>query len=651
MIELVDVEKTYHLGGADVHALRGVSLTIEPGEFVAIMGPSGSGKSTLMHLLGLLDVPSAGSYRMLGTEVSQLGDVELASLRSRTIGFVFQQFNLLPRATALENVAVPLLYSGDGGDALRPRRLLERVGLGDRLDHRPRELSGGQQQRVAIARALANEPRLILADEPTGNLDSTSEREIMAILGELNAQGITIVLVTHEPEIAEYARRVIRMRDGRILSDERKAESGAADSSGAMAETTVHREARGGLRRMRAHLGEAARALLGNKVRASLSMLGILIGVAAVIAMIALGTGASDAIRGTLSSLGSNLLVLRPGSSRSGAVQLEAGAVTRLTLEDAAAVAEAVPAVVRSSPSVQGRVQVTYAGRNTNTQVQGTTPTYASMRASEPAVGRFFDEQEVRERALVAVIGMTPATELFEGRSPIGERIKINRINFQVIGVLPAKGATGWRDQDDLVVIPISTAMRRVLGRDYVDSVDIEVDRAEAMEAAEGAVRAVVNRRHRLPASDEESFDVRNMADIQEALSETSRTMSYLLAAIAAISLVVGGIGIMNIMLVSVVERTREIGLRKALGARDGDVLAQFLIEAAVVAGTGGAAGVALGGLITLAMSSLAGWAARVSGDSVVLAVVFSLGVGIAFGIWPARKAASLNPIDALRYE
>ena len=467
------------------------------------------------------------------------------------------------------------------------------------------------------------------------------------------SEGITVVLVTHEPEIAEHAERVIRMRDGRILSDERRVAAVAKPPPEATNESAAAaRPAPGaGLRRIRSHVSEAGRALLANKVRAALSMLGILIGVAAVIAMIALGTGARDAIEGTLSSLGSNLLSLRGGSSRSGAVALETGLVSRLTLDDGAAIASSLPDVARVSPSVQGRAQVTFEGRNWNTQILGATVDYASMRSSAPAIGRFFDEQEIRERALVAVIGMTPATELFEGRSPIGERFKVNRINFQVIGVLPAKGATGWRDQDDVVVIPISTAMRRVLGRDYVDAIDIEVAEPEAMESTEVAVRALVNRRHRLPPGDEESFDVRNMAEIQDALSETSRTMSMLLASIAAISLVVGGIGIMNIMLVSVVERTREIGLRKALGARDRDVLAQFLIEAVVVSGTGGTIGVALGALIAVVMSRYAGWAARVSTESVALALGFSLVVGMVFGIWPARKAASLNPIDALRHE
>jgi macrolide transport system ATP-binding/permease protein len=330
---------------------------------------------------------------------------------------------------------------------------------------------------------------------------------------------------------------------------------------------------------------------------------------------------------------------------------MEAGATTRLSSDDAAALAGSIPAVRRVAPTVQGSGQLTYGGKNWRTRVIGTTPPYAQMRASEPAVGRFFTDHENRTRARVVVLGMTPVRELFGDANPRGEFIKINRISFQVIGILPPKGASSWRDEDDTVIIPLDTAMRRLLGRDYVDSIDIEIRSSEEMEGAQTAIGDLIRRRHRIPAHYEEGFQIRNLAEIQAALSETSKTMSMLLAAIAAISLVVGGIGIMNIMLVSVTERTREIGIRKAIGARRRDILAQFLIEAVTVSATGGLLGIAIGWVITLVMSKFAGWTTAVAPSSVALAFLFASGVGIVFGLWPARKAALLNPVEALRYE
>jgi macrolide transport system ATP-binding/permease protein len=400
------------------------------------------------------------------------------------------------------------------------------------------------------------------------------------------------------------------------------------------------------------HFRQASRALLANKVRTGLSMLGILIGVAAVIAMLALGKGAQQSIEARLASMGSNLLVLRGGGRSVGGVSGGGqSARLRFSLEDKREIAASVDGVKRVAADVDGRGQVVFGNKNWSTEIMGTTPEYAPMRAAVPSVGRFFTEQEERSRARVAVVGMTVVRELFGGQNPVGEIMKINRVNFQVIGVLPERGATGWRDQDDIVIIPLSTAMRRVLGQTDVEAIDIEVASADKMEQVTEAVRALIIRRHRLPPSQHESVQIRNMAEMQEALSETSRTMSMLLASIAAISLLVGGIGIMNIMLVSVTERTREIGLRKALGARRSDVLSQFLIESVVVSATGGLIGIALGWLITQAMSRFAGWAAAVSADSVALAFVFSATVGVVFGLWPARKASRLNPIEALRYE
>ena len=662
MIHLTDIRKTYQMGTVTVAALRGVSLTIEEGEFVAIMGPSGSGKSTLMHILGLLDVPDQGSYELLGQEVAHLTEAQLAELRGRVVGFIFQQFNLLPRTTALENVALPLLYATQSGETNDVTQLLTDVGLGERLRHKPNELSGGQQQRVAIARALVNHPRIIFADEPTGNLDSASAEEIMGLLRELNGRGITIVLVTHEPDMAGHAKRIIRMRDGLIQSDEPNQPavvspvSQTTNGHGQIPPLASVPSARVTaswlkLREMSQLSRQALRALLANKVRAGLSMLGIVIGVAAVIAMLALGAGARQAIQAQLASLGSNLLSVRPGARQSGGVALEAGSVTRFTMEDATDIQQKIPSVKRVAPTVSGRGQIVYADKNWNTQILGTAVEYASMHAATPIVGRFFTEEELKKRARVVVIGMTPLRQLFGDVSPIGEFLKINRVSFQIIGVLPEKGSTGWRDQDDVMVIPLTTAMRRLLGKTYVDAIDVEVDAAEHLAPSQDAIREVLIHRHRLPASQQDSFDIRNMADIQAAMSETSKTMSWLLASIAAVSLLVGGIGIMNIMLVSVTERTREIGLRKAVGATRWDILAQFLIEAVVISVVGGLVGILLGSGMTLAMSRVAGWAVSISVASVLLSFLSSASVGIAFGLWPARQASSLNPIDALRYE
>ncbi len=650
MIELKDVHKTYAMGETTVYALRGVSLKIAAGEFVAITGPSGSGKSTLMHVIGLLDTPESGSYRLFGREVAHLGEDDLAVLRREAIGFVFQQFNLLPRTAADENVAMPLIYSSHGLDLRRADELLAQVGLQDRAHHKTNELSGGQQQRVAIARALVNRPRIILADEPTGNLDTASQKEILALLRALNRQGITIIIVTHEEEVAREARRRISIRDGVIQSDERTAMEPAAPVMGVATATALPQ--RWWFNELGEHLRQGLRSLTANKVRTLLSMLGILIGVAAVVAMMALGTGAQKAIEEQLASLGSNMLMLRPGAVSIGGVVQQAGATSRLTVDDAAAIRQHIPGVKDAAPNVTGRARATFGNKNWNTLVQGTAPEYAHMRASEPQIGRFFTEEDNQRRARVAVVGLTVVRELFGDQNPVGEMIKLNKVNFQVIGVLPPKGATGYRDQDDVVVIPVSTAMHRLLGKDYIDYIDIEAASPADLDPVMEATLKLMNARHKVPAvQQQDAFQIRNLADIQSAFSQSSRTMSMLLAVIAAISLLVGGIGIMNIMLVSVTERTREVGLRKAVGARRRDILMQFLVEAVVVSVTGGLAGIALGWGITLVLAQLAGWSTAVSAGSVLLAFLFSAGIGIAFGIYPARKAALLNPIQALRYE
>ena len=657
MIELRNINKTYRTGKIAFQALRDVSISIGQGEFVAIMGPSGSGKSTLLHLLGFLDRPDSGSYTIYGKEISSSNEQGLARLRNHLIGFVFQQFHLLSRTSAIDNAHLPLIYSGGKYKKEKARQRLKEVGLAHREDHKPNELSGGEQQRVAIARALVNDPLIIFADEPTGNLDTQSEEAIIAILEELNRQGKTIIMVTHEKEIAEHARRIIFMRDGKIVSDKRKESAGHTGINKPEDDTEQKQKIEQVLKSTNAagagltdHMRQAVQAILSHKVRAFLSILGILIGVAAVIAMLALGEGAKASIEQRLASLGSNLLSVRPGSPRVGGVALETGSVTRLTVKDAEAIAK-LDSVKMVSPNVSGRAQVVYGSQNWSTRMEGVGFNYAGMRASVPILGRFFTEEELRSRGKVAVLGLTVARELFADQNPVGSEIKINRINFQIIGVLPEKGATGWRDQDDVVVIPISTAMYRVLGKEYVDGIDVEVRGPELIEQAQKEIEQLITRRHRLTGDIKESIDIRNLTEIQETLASTTKTMSWLLGSIAIISLLVGGIGIMNIMLVSVTERTREIGLRKAIGARAKDIMMQFIIEAVVMAVSGGLIGIVMGIGIAAALSFAAGWTTKVSLSAVTMATMFSIGVGMVFGIWPARKASQLNPIEALRYE
>jgi len=606
-------------------------------------------------LLGLLDTPSAGEYTLDEQEISKLSEDELAKLRRKTIGFVFQQFHLLPRTSAQENVSLPQIYFSKRVDTEKSNHLLTMVGLSNRKDHKPNELSGGQQQRVAIARALVNNPKIVLADEPTGNLDSKSEKEIMSLLCQLNEKGITIILVTHEEEIAKYAKRILRMRDGKILSDEKVTDRTAPEITQKLdlPEAQAAQLGRPSLQVLDflVHLKEGVKALIANKIRTFLSMLGILIGVAAVIAMLALGRGAQKSIETQLASLGSNLLTLRTGSYRAGGVFLGTGAVAKLTPEDSEVIRKSIPSVKTTAPEISGKGQVVYRDKNWSTQVLGTTENYATMRASVPVIGRFFDEVENRKRVRVAIIGLTVATELFGDTDPIGEYIKINKVPFQVIGILPEKGNNGWRDQDDIIMIPLFTAMYRLLGKNFVDQINIEINQLSEMATAEEQIKALIEKRHRIPPSQTDAFQIRNMQDIQSALSESSRTMGWLLASIAAISLLVGGIGIMNIMLVSVTERTKEIGLRKALGAKRKDILIQFLVEAMVVSLLGGSFGIVLGCTITLALSWLANWTTSISIFSIVLATLFSALTGIFFGLWPAKKAAALDPIVALRYE
>ncbi|MGZ8321402.1 MAG: ABC transporter permease, partial [Telluria sp.] len=611
VIEVEGLTRLYHAGGSDVHALDGVSLVIERGEFVAVMGSSGSGKSTLMAVLGCLDRSTGGRYLFEGTDVAQLPEPELARIRSERIGFVFQSFNLLPRTSALDNVALPLIYAPDAARhaaqrIARAREALAQVGLAGREASTPAQLSGGQQQRVAIARALVNSPGVVLADEPTGNLDSRTSHEIMETLVRLNQeQGVTIILVTHERDIADYTQRVVTMRDGKIISDEKnppRAATGIEPVHPHTQEAGYGAEAT----RVRPHaysvpafglmiMSAAAHALVRNKMRSALTMLGVFIGVAALIAMVAVGQGASVAVRKQIESLGTNLFVVVPGAATSGGVRSGFGSASTLTVRDAEAIRRESRNVASVSYLIRQQGQVQHAGRNWATSVQGASASYPLVTNWRIGTGRGLTDEDDRGTALVAVIGETVRRQLFNDyENPVGGTILVRGVPLRVIGVYEPKGQTPWgQDQDDLVMIPFGTAERKVLGvaapssqaaatsqyppppnlfgvqprlTGYVNQIYVQAVAPAQVGAAIDEVKATLSRRHRIGPGDTPDFNVRNLSQIADAAEGSSDVMAALLAVVASISLLVGGIGIMNILLVSVTERTREVGLRMALG-------------------------------------------------------------------------------------
>jgi macrolide transport system ATP-binding/permease protein len=654
MIELKNITKIYKTGQIEFKALDNVSLKIEPGEFVAIMGPSGSGKSTMLNILGFLDKPDSGTYLLLGKDISNLDDDELSILRNHIAGFVFQQFHLLPRMTALGNAELPLIYAGKRDMKHIAKEKIKDVGLSHRETHSPNEMSGGEQQRVAVARSMVNEPLIIFADEPTGNLDTKSEEEILAILDRLNDSGKTIIMVTHEDEIATHAKRVIRMRDGQIVSDKRKEKQKKIKKEEIdvrpINEALSKTHSSFGQAEFMDYIRQAIGSIISHKLRSLLSMLGILIGVAAVISMMALGQGAEESVTQTLSALGSNILTVRPGSFRTRGVAVGAGTVTRIEMQDSKEISQ-LKEVKSVSPTVVGRAQLVFMGKNWNTSIRGVGTQYETMRNSKPDLGRFFDENELRAREKVALVGTTVVKQLFGDIYPIGKEIKINKINFIVIGVLPQRGTSFAGDQDDTVLVPFTTAMYRLLGKIYLDAIDVEAKDQTLIDSAILSIKALIIKRHRLTPDKEDSFEIRDTTEIRDMMTSTTKTFSILLGSVAAISLLVGGIGIMNIMLVSVKERTKEIGLRKAIGARRADIRVQFLIEAALMTLSGGLAGILLGAGISELLSVIAGWTVKISLFSVALSSGFSVLVGICFGFYPAVQASKLNPIEALRYE
>ncbi len=699
ILRIENVTRTFIVGDTRLQALRGVSLSIEHGEFVAIMGSSGSGKSTLMAILGCLDRPTSGRYFLDGVDVAGLKEPELAGIRGSRLGFVFQSFNLLARTSAIDNVGLPLYYTATGpvsrkARVERARRALELLGLGERERNTPAQLSGGQQQRVAIARALINAPSLLLADEPTGNLDTRTSHEIMETLVVLNrGQGVTIVVVTHESDIAAYADRVVTMRDGLVISDERAAKAAPSPpaperergAEGAAQVRPVEADEAAPAGRFWAFglmiLAAAAQAIGRNVMRSALTMLGVFIGVAALIVMVAVGQGANDAVRKQIENLGTNVVVILPGAVVTGGVRGGFGSASTLTVTDAHAIRREGEAIAQVGYLLRQSGQILYSNRNWTTTIQGVSANYPSITNWQIAAGRRLTSEDANKADLVVLLGQTVYRQLFAtGENPLGAFIQVRNVPLRVVGVLAAKGQSPFgQDQDDLVMMPFSTAERKVLGvaaptqqttptnwvylappnpynltprlAGYANMIYVQAVSQERVPTAINEATQTLTQRHRIKPGQIKDFDVRNLSQYAETAENSSRIMALLLASVASISLLVGGIGIMNILLVSVTERTREIGLRMAIGARRLHVLLQFLAEAIFLSVSGGVAGIVTGVAVAAAISLILGWPAPISFAAIAGGFLFSAAVGIFFGFYPARKAANLDPIEALRYE
>ena len=644
LLQLSGIRRHFGDGERRVEVLKGIDLTIARGEMVAIVGASGSGKSTLLNILGCLDQPSEGSYRVAGRETGRLTTDALATQRREHFGFIFQRYHLLGDLSARDNVALPALYAGLAGDARKARAesLLQRLGLGSRLDYKPSQLSGGQQQRVSIARALINGGQVILADEPTGALDSQSGAEVLGILGALHRQGHTLVLVTHDMAIAEQAERIIELKDGAVVADRRREPTPRSPAP------TTPRADIGGCGALVGRLGAAFKmallAMRAQRMRTFLTMLGIIIGIAAVVSVVALGRGSQQQVLANINAMGTSTLEIFPGS---GFGDRRAEAVQTLRVEDAEALA-GLGYVHSVTPSLATSVTLRRGSLAVLGSVNGVGEQFFQVRGYRLLQGMLFDAASVTALAQEVVIDENSLARLFdEGESPLGQVILLGSLPCRVIGVV-ARNQSGFGSDENLNVwIPHTTAMTRMLGQSYLRSISVRVQDEVALAAAEDGINRLLRERHGA-----QDFFVLNTDSIRQAITSTNATLTLLIAMIALISLVVGGIGVMNIMLVSVSERTREIGVRMAVGARTGDILQQFLIEAVLVCLLGGVAGVLLSLLVGVLFEHFSSqFSLSYSLDAVLMAFFCSSLIGVLFGFFPARRAARMDPIHALERE
>lgn len=649
ILSLKGITKSYGDTTAKVEVLHGIDLTINKGELVAIVGPSGSGKSTLMNIIGCLDTPTTGSYEVDGHNTFNMMPDELAALRRDFFGFIFQRYHLLGHLNAHENVQVPSVYAGIKEDKREEisKELLGKLGLGDKILNKPSQLSGGQQQRVSIARALMNGGQIILADEPTGALDSKSGAEVMDILTELNAQGHTIILVTHDPKIAAHAHRVITIKDGAIESDSinesvKDNQDKATNSKVDLSDNQIN-SVHAYIDRFKEAYVMALRAMLSNRMRTLLTMLGIIIGIMSVVSVVALARGASAKVIENISSMGTNTITIMPGQKMG---DMRSGRVRTLSIRDLQAL-RGQPFCDSVSPTVQSSGLVQRGNVDSTATVMGVSDEYFRVYGMEIEKGRMFSDDESGLSPQIGVIDYNTKKNFFPNEDPIGKRLFVQGQPITIIGLLVDK-EVAFRPSDNLYVyVPYSTLMNRIVKQNYISSIIVRTSDGFSPAVAEASITTLLKNRH-----GRKDFFMMSSDTIMKSISETTGTFTLLISAIAVISLVVGGIGVMNIMLVSVTERTREIGIRMAVGARRSDIMTQFLIESITVCIVGGLLGVIFSMLIGYILSIfLPQIPLSFSVVSIVVAVVTSSIIGIVFGYMPARAAARLNPIDALARE
>ena len=640
LIECKNINRYFGSGANRVHVLKDVSLSIEKGDFVAIIGQSGSGKSTLMNILGCLDSATSGSYQIDGIETAKMEPDELAALRRERFGFIFQRYNLLGSLTARDNVALPAVYMGMGGKerSTRAEKLLQDLGLEGKEGNKPSELSGGQQQRVSIARALMNGGEIIFADEPTGALDTASGKNVIEIIQKLHKEGHTVIMVTHDPGIAAIANRIIEIRDGEIISDSSK--------NPEIPESKIERiKEKSSWLFYYDQFVEAfkmsVQAIMAHKMRSLLTMLGIIIGIASVVSVVALGNGSEKKILADISAMGTNTISIFPGR---GFGDRRSGRIKTLTIDDAKVIAKQ-SYVASATPQTTSGGTLTYRNTDLSASLYGVGEQYFDVRGLKLESGRLFDEGDVKEDAQVVVIDQNTKNKLFgEDTDPLGKTILFRKRPLTVIGVMQ-KEENSFGNADVLMLwSPYTTVMHQITGESHTNSITVKIKDDANTQVAEKGLTELLKTRHGT-----EDFFMNNSDSIKQMVETTTGTMKLLISSIALISLVVGGIGVMNIMLVSVTERTKEIGVRMAIGARRNNILQQFLIEAVLICIIGGLVGVGLSTAISLVFNHfVTEFPMEISIGSVIGAVVCSTAIGVAFGFMPANKASKLNPIDAL---